>query len=789
MSNNQQPHTVPVRTPSKMVSQAFSFLSSFEENGDMDNYDTRPQIDTEKRHVQHISVNRNGMKPTVENGLHTQITHDDKNCMKDGQTKPEFTIITYVENGDSNENHTSLSNSNHARDDSGYAEINPVYEVNDEDDMGSDRQEYRAEQSPDGTVSIDNQGTEHKAQKQAQKDSVYEGSDNESVEKTTHSDRNSVVIEGEVVTLRKPLSPIDRQSRLPTWKVNQNVVSEAFGFLKLEGNVENVDAIRESITEEQNSTKQEENNRRASLEQSDNIKTAHTTSVIQDVASAKQDFQNDEAETLNGEKCLVDAAGEVCIDKATAMHSYQDGDSDNGRNGDNGDENTEGDIQSADTTGDLCDTDDNLESKDTLGELVRRRKRGGKKSSQSDNANDDDGGSSDEDTGVYRESLRNSIWLYVGDAEERKQAAKQDNYVSLADLGLDADNDSLFGDPEDTGPLSPFPTPGHNRNYSTSTTVSEKEFKKGYHSISKRVIQRADSTQEYKRYTTTRYESPAEKAGLREGQVLISVNGVNILDTEHTDIISLVQKGTKTLTIQVGGGDYLNITDLQYPVKTGYLNKQTTAAIFKTWKRRYCILRKDSCLYYYKTEQETDPLGAIPLAGYTVKRHGDMGKCGFKLEKYSCKPLYFMADNRDDLTSWVGVLAEACKQDTKKDPWMDVTAQNVGLPALSIRNADCVGYLYKLARKTRRWRKKYCVLKDACIYNYKSLNAKEAEGVAHLHGYTVDGSDVSGKRFSFSLLPPESQMRKFCFYTENNTDKLRWTQAFSTSIKKWVKVD
>jgi len=57
------------------------------------------------------------------------------------------------------------------------------------------------------------------------------------------------------------------------------------------------------------------------------------------------------------------------------------------------------------------------------------------------------------------------------------------------------------------------------------------------------------------------------------------------------------------LTITVGGGDLLNLADLQSPVKTGYLNKQTSGALFRSWKRRYFILRLDGCLYYYKNEQ------------------------------------------------------------------------------------------------------------------------------------------------------------------------------------------
>lgn len=59
---------------------------------------------------------------------------------------------------------------------------------------------------------------------------------------------------------------------------------------------------------------------------------------------------------------------------------------------------------------------------------------------------------------------------------------------------------------------------------------------------------------------------------------------------------------------------------------------------------------------------------------------------------------------------------------------MDVTASNVGLPALDIKKPDCFGYLSKCGRTVRTWRKRYCVLKDACIYYYKNINSSSAQG-------------------------------------------------------------
>lgn len=59
---------------------------------------------------------------------------------------------------------------------------------------------------------------------------------------------------------------------------------------------------------------------------------------------------------------------------------------------------------------------------------------------------------------------------------------------------------------------------------------------------------------------------------------------------------------------------------------------------------------------------------------------------------------------------------------------MDVTASNVGLPALEIKKPDCSGYLSKCGRTVITWKKQYCVLKDACIYFYKNINSSSAQG-------------------------------------------------------------
>lgn len=60
---------------------------------------------------------------------------------------------------------------------------------------------------------------------------------------------------------------------------------------------------------------------------------------------------------------------------------------------------------------------------------------------------------------------------------------------------------------------------------------------------------------------------------------------------------------------------------------------------------------------------------------------------------------------------------------------LDVSSHNVGLPALSIKDPDCHGYLTKLGNHIKTWKRRYCVLKDACLYYYFSSSSATAKGL------------------------------------------------------------
>ncbi|XP_032595376.1 uncharacterized protein LOC6566876 isoform X2 [Drosophila grimshawi] len=291
-------------------------------------------------------------------------------------------------------------------------------------------------------------------------------------------------------------------------------------------------------------------------------------------------------------------------------------------------------------------------------------------------------------------------------------------------------------------------------------------------------------------------ETPAESSGLEVGDIIISVNGVQVLDKHHTEVVKIAHDGCEKLELQVartiGVLMHEQLEPPSQPIFSGYLWRQSGQAKgapnTKKWVRRWFSLRPDNCLYYYKTEDDSQPVGAMIMAKHTVELCPlDIGKpFGFKIDSGEGIPMYVAADSDELANRWLNLLRQAATQDNQ---WLDKSARCLYQSPASIVRPDCFGYLLKLGSRWCGWSKRYCVLKDACLYFYQDANSKSAFGMACLHGYKVASmsANASGKKNSFEIIPPEAKLRHYYFCTESEMDKKRWISALEYSIDRWIK--
>ncbi|XP_017097944.3 uncharacterized protein [Drosophila bipectinata] len=291
-------------------------------------------------------------------------------------------------------------------------------------------------------------------------------------------------------------------------------------------------------------------------------------------------------------------------------------------------------------------------------------------------------------------------------------------------------------------------------------------------------------------------ETPAESSGLEVGDIIISVNGVQVLDKHHTEVVKIAHDGCEKLELQVartiGVLMHEQLEPPSQPIFSGYLWRQSGQAKgapnSKKWVRRWFSLRPDNCLYYYKTEDDSQPVGAMIMAKHTVDLCSvDIGKpFAFKVDSGEGIPMYVAADSDELANRWLQLLRQAAAQDNQ---WLDKSARCLYQSPTSIQRPDCFGYLLKLGSRWCGWSKRYCVLKDACLYFYQDANSKSAFGMACLHGYKVASmsANASGKKNSFEIIPPETKLRHYFFCTESEMDKKRWISALEYSIDRWIK--
>ncbi|XP_045500455.1 uncharacterized protein LOC123697926 [Colias croceus] len=355
-------------------------------------------------------------------------------------------------------------------------------------------------------------------------------------------------------------------------------------------------------------------------------------------------------------------------------------------------------------------------------------------------------------------------------------------------------------------------------------TESETEFNKRYVALTHRLVHRRACIELNKRQTNNTFESdktvvvrrgneefgfrihgskpvvvsaiepdtPAETSGLEVGDIIISVNGINVLDKTHSEVVKIAHSGSEILELDVARTCEA-VATLAHEggpaaLYSGYLWRAAARPHAPLrWTRRWFVLKRDNCLYYYKTDSSIHPVGALMLVNYQLSEEDAGRPHGFRLQRGGGARLRLAADSPEASARWRAVLAHAIDATNQRDGWLEVTIRNMKLPPSSIPRPDCFGYLMKLGSKWKSWAKRYCVLKDACLYFYSDGNSKSAFGMACLHGYRVAGCAAGGKKFAFEAAPSEPNQRHFYFHTESEMDRKRWMAALEYSIDRWMK--
>lgn len=106
------------------------------------------------------------------------------------------------------------------------------------------------------------------------------------------------------------------------------------------------------------------------------------------------------------------------------------------------------------------------------------------------------------------------------------------------------------------------------------------------------------------------------------------------------------------------------------PTRAGYLVKR--GAVRKSWRTRYFVLQRNM-LFYFRFNDDEEPLGAIPLKGATVAwstiekgRRPNL----FSVESPTVKRTYFIqAESREEAESWMSSIARAATASQMSGPF------------------------------------------------------------------------------------------------------------------------
>lgn len=138
-------------------------------------------------------------------------------------------------------------------------------------------------------------------------------------------------------------------------------------------------------------------------------------------------------------------------------------------------------------------------------------------------------------------------------------------------------------------------------------------------------------------------------------------------------------------------------------------------------------------------KQDKQPVGVLMLFDQDIEKmnddEGGLSKPNrFVIQKPDAVALHLAADNGSAQSRWIEVIGRAISDSQTVDEFVEETTKTLLLAPSSVPKPDCFGYLVKLGTQWKSWSKRYCVLKDACLYFYQDANAKSAFGMLFFLG-------------------------------------------------------
>jgi len=223
-------------------------------------------------------------------------------------------------------------------------------------------------------------------------------------------------------------------------------------------------------------------------------------------------------------------------------------------------------------------------------------------------------------------------------------------------------------------------------------------------------------------------------------------------------------------------------------VHEGYLHKLHKMGGLSWWCKQWVVLKRDSCLYYYKSPQSLDPLGVIVLPSFRFNRAVDQSKKHVIRISRGPSVYLFAAHDEADYEHWIQSLAQAAKNNNVS---IQASISNCALAALAINQPALTGWLYKLKLSGFRAKRKYCVLKENALFFYHNIYDKKAHEVIYLLGYTVAPTSVRSYKYCFALIPPTmKRCNSVLIYADDNKiSSERWCDKLSETLQEMKGLD